>query len=187
MQCEYAVDQLLAPDRPDDAELSAHVASCQRCAHVAQGLTRLDSLMTRSVLIEPPLELQRRLAQLALEAAQPQSLPWWRRALNGDLNFDWLVVRPNVVAAQGLAAVMLALASWQVFGWLSLFRPVIGDVGYAMQLVASSPAVSYLGGLQVDLQSLAIWSLIGAGGWLVSENGLLGRRFSSLVNRLRLP
>ena len=26
---------------------------------------------------------------------------------------------------------MLALASWQVFGWLNLFRPVIGDVGYA--------------------------------------------------------
>jgi len=39
----------------------------------------------------------------------------------------------------GLAAVMLALASWQIFGVLSAFQPVVGDVGYAMELVAGSP------------------------------------------------
>src|SRR5262249_58956346 len=30
-----------------------------------------------------------------------------------------ILLRPNAVAAQGLAAVMLALASWQIFGWLN--------------------------------------------------------------------
>jgi hypothetical protein len=92
-----------------------------------------------------------------------------------------------MVAAQGLAAVMVALASWQVFGWMSAFQPVIGDVGYAMQLVIASPAVVYLGGLQLDLQSLGIWSVVGVLGWLVSENGALGRRLSSFTDRFRLP
>jgi len=73
----------------------------------------------------------------------------------------------------------LALASWQVFGWLTAFQPVVGDVGYAMELVVGSPAAVYLGGLQFDLQSMAIWSLVGIGGWLISEDGLIGRRLSS--------
>jgi hypothetical protein len=187
MRCEDVAEQLLAPDRLDDPELNQHVASCLECTNVARGLARLDAIMVRSVLVEPPLELQRRLAQLAFEAAQPRPTPWWRRLAEGQLNFDWLVLRPNVVAAQGLAAVMLALASWQVFGWLNLFRPVVGDVGYAMQLVATSPATSYLGGLQIDLQSLTIWSLVGIAGWLISENGAIGRRVASLTSRLRLP
>ncbi len=183
MRCEEITDQLLAPEREHDAELEQHVAECHACATVASGLRRLDAIVVRSVLVEPPLDLQRKLAQLALDAAQPRSVPWWQRSLN----LDWLVLRPNVIAAQGLAAVMLALASWQVFGWLNLFRPVVGDVGYAMQLVVASPAVAYLGGLQFDVQSLALWSLIGIGGWLVSENGILGRQFTSLTSRLRQP
>jgi hypothetical protein len=82
---------------------------------------------------------------------------------------------------------MVALASWQIFGWLTAFQPVIGDIGYAMQLVVASPAVVYLGGLQLDVQSLVIWSVVGALGWLVSENGVLGQRLSSITNRFRLP
>ena len=78
-----------------------------------------------------------------------------------------------------LATILLALTTWQVFGWLSAFRPVVGDVGYAMELLAASPAAPYLGGLQIDLQSLALWSVIGLGGWVVSENGVLGRRVAS--------
>jgi hypothetical protein len=88
-----------------------------------------------------------------------------------------------MVAAQGLAAIMLALASWQVFGWLTAFQPVVGDVGYAMELVVGSPAAVYLGGLQFDLQSMVLWSLVGVGGWLVSEDGLIGRRLSSFRQR----
>jgi len=86
---------------------------------------------------------------------------------------------------QGLAAIMLALSSWQVFGWLTAFRPEVGDVGYAMELVAASPAAVYLSGFQIDLQSLGLWSLVGIAGWLISEDGLIGRQLSS--RRLRLP
>ena len=97
----------------------------------------------------------------------------------------WLAQRPQMVAAQGLAAIMLALASWQIFGWMTAFQPVVGDAAYAMQLVAASPAAAYLSGLPFDLQSMGIWSAVGIGGWLISENGWLGRRFSA--TRLRLP
>src|SRR5215216_5402129 len=105
MRCEDVAEQLLAADRPHDLELDQHVASCDKCVHIARALSRLDTIMARSVLVEPPLDLQRRLAQLALEAAQARRAPWWQRLTPGQLNLDWLVLRPNVVAAQGLAAV----------------------------------------------------------------------------------
>jgi hypothetical protein len=187
MRCDDVAEQLLTRDSSLDAELDGHIASCSRCARVAQGVVRLDSILASALIVQPPLDLQRQLAQLVLSVAQPQPLPWWRRALQGELKFDWLVVRPNVVAAQGLAAVMVALASWQIFAWLTAFRPVVGDVAYAMELVAASPAVVYLGGLQIDVQSLGIWSLVGVVGWLVSENGALGQRVSALTDRFRLP
>jgi hypothetical protein len=53
-----------------------------------------------------------------------------------------------------------------------------------MELVVGSPAASFLNGLPIDLQSLAMWSLVGIGGWLVSENGFIGRQ---LASRLHLP
>jgi hypothetical protein len=144
--------------------------------------------LTSALVVVPPLDLQRRLAQLALDAARPQSVPWWRRLGQPSSNLDlagWFTQRPQMVAAQGLASVMLALASWQVFGWLTAFHPVVGDVGYAMELVASSPASVYLGGMHIDVQSLGVWSIVGIVGWLVSEEGLIGRRLSAL--RPRLP
>jgi len=184
MDCVDVADRLL-PDEPGhDPELQLHVSVCARCAHVAQGLVRLDAVVRSVVVSVPPLDLQQRLAQLAIDAARPAPLPWWRRF--GELNLtEWLAQRPQMVAAQGLAAVMLALASWQIFGWLSAVQPVVGDVAYAMELVAASPAVAYVGNVQVDFQSLGLWSLVGICGWLVSENGLIGRRITS--SRLRLP
>jgi hypothetical protein len=190
MRCEDITEQLLARDSGEDVKLDVHLAGCQQCMHVARGLRRLDSVLGATLTVAPPLELQRQLAQLALDAARPVSVPWWSRALRGELDLSgWFVLRPHVVAAQGLAAMMLALAGWQVFGFLSTVRPVVGDVGYAMQLVAASPAAIYLGGLPIDLQSLGLWSVVGLGGWLVSENGILGRRLSALITRfnLRLP
>ena len=187
MRCDDVAEQLLARDGEANPELDQHVAGCQRCTHAARGMLRLDTVLATTLVVMPPLDLQRQLAQLVAAAAAPKPVPWWRRAVQGDFNFDWLALRPNMVAAQGLAAVMVALASWQIFGWMSAFQPVIGDVGYAMQLVISSPAVVYLGGLQLDLQSLGIWSVVGVLGWLVSENGVLGRRLSSFTDRFRLP
>ena len=182
MQCVDITERLLVDELGTDPELDRHVADCASCAHVARGLAHLDSVLTSALVVAPPLDLQRQLAQLALDAARPQQAPWWRRF--GELNLsEWLAQRPQMVAAQGLAAIMLALASWQVFGWLTAFQPVVGDVGYAMELVVGSPAAVYLGGLQFDLQSMVLWSLVGVGGWLVSEDGLIGRRLSSFRQR----
>jgi hypothetical protein len=97
----------------------------------------------------------------------------------------WLTQQPHMVAAQGMAAIVLSLATWQVVGWVTALQPFVGDVGYAMQLVLSSTAPVYLGGIQIDMQSLGVWSLVGGAGWLLSENGLIGSRLSS--TRQRLP
>ena len=180
MQCVDVTERLLGDEL--DPELDRHIDDCPTCAHVARGLGRLNAVLATSLVVVPPLDLQRQLAQLAVEAARPQRDPWWRRLAAFDIS-GWFA-RPQMVAAQGLAAVMLALASWQIFGVLSAFQPIVGDVGYAMELVAGSPAATYLSGLPTDLQSLALWSLVGIGGWLVSENGFIGRR---LASRLHLP
>jgi hypothetical protein len=139
-------------------------------------------VLSTSVVVQPPIELQHALAQLVLDAARPRPAPWWQRLPEIARGF---AQRPQLVAAQGLAAIMLALASWQIFGWLSAFQPVVGNVGYAFELVAGSPAVAYVGNIPIDLQSLGVWSLVGIVGWLVSENGLIGRRIAS--SGLRLP
>jgi hypothetical protein len=186
VQCVDVTERLLGEELASDPDLDRHVAECSVCAHVARGLERLDSVLTSTLLIAPPLDLQRQLAQLALDASRPQSVPWWDRVFGslGQWNPIAILQQPQMVAVQGLAAVMLALASWQIFGWMSSFQPVVGDVAYAMELVAGSPAAVYLSGLQLDLPSLGLWSLVGIAGWLISEDGLIGRRLS---NRLRLP
>ena len=184
MDCVEVTDRLLAEEVADDPEVDRHVATCVSCTQVASGLVRLNAVLGSTLVVTPPLELQARLAEIVLSAAQPAPLPWWRQLAQLNLT-SWLAQRPQMVAAQGLAAVMLALASWQVFGWLSAFQPVVGDVAYAVTLVAASPAVSYMGTMQIDFQSLGIWSLVGIVGWLVSENGVIGRRIAS--RGLRLP
>src|SRR5580765_8614883 len=186
MQCADVAELLLAPDEVQDPDLDQHVAGCPTCAHVARGVVRLDAILASAFVLAPPLDLQRTLAQLALDAAQPKPEPWWRRALRGDINFDGLALRPNMIAAQGLAALMVALASWQIYGLLNTFRPVVGDVGYAMELVAASPAAVYLGGLNIDIQNLGLWSLVGVVAWLVSENSAIGQRVAALTDRFKL-
>jgi hypothetical protein len=189
VQCVEAAERLLAEELGSDPELEQHMATCSRCTHTAQGIGRVDYVLRRSLVVPPPLELQARLAQLVMVApVQPRVSPWWARIpeLVGQFNLtEWLSQRPQMIAAQGLAALMLGLASWTVFGWVSAYQPMVGDVAYAMELVAASPAVIYLGGIQIDFQSLALWSGIGVAGWLVSENGLIGRRIGS--SRLQLP
>jgi hypothetical protein len=185
MQCAEVTEQLLAPDSVREPVLEQHLVECQQCSHVANGVQRLDTLLSATLVVDPPFALQRQLADLVVQHTAPA--PWWQRLFRGELNIgEWLVLRPHVVAAQGLAAMLMALAGWQVFGFLNNVRPVVGDVGYAVQVVAASPAVGYLGGLPVDLNSLALWSAVGLGGWLVSENGLLARPLAALTSRLNL-
>ena len=167
MDCADLTDRLLERELDDDPALRAHVGVCPRCARIATGLARLDVIVSSTLVIPPPADLQFRLQQLVLTASPP-STPWWLRlshTVRRDNLTRWLAQRPQTIAAQGLAAVLLALASWQVFGWLSAFQPVIGDVGYAMELVASSPAVAYVGAVQVRFAPplvSAAWILLGA-------------------------
>jgi hypothetical protein len=184
MQCVDVTERLLGDELETDPELEQHVAGCARCSHAARGLARLDGILRSTLVVTPPLDLQRQLLQLANEASRPQPLPWWRRLDQIDL-LGWLAQRPQMVATQGLATILLAVTTWQVFGWLSAYRPVVGDVGYAMQLLAASPAAAYLGGLQIDFQSLGVWSVVGIAAWLIAEDGPIGRRLASM--RLRLP
>ncbi|MDQ6672022.1 MAG: hypothetical protein M3069_14990 [Chloroflexota bacterium] len=185
MQCADVTERLLDDERGSNPDLDRHVGECVRCARVAQRLDRLDDVLATTLIVAPPLDLQRQLAQLVIESTRSKPSPsaWWTR-LPAWNPAAWLAQRPHMVAVQGLASVMLALASWQVFGWITAFRPVVGDVGYAMELVAASPAVGYLGGLQLDLQSLGLWSLVGIAGWLISEDGLIGRQLPSRQPRL---
>lgn len=182
MDCVDIIHRLLVRDDGHDPEVDAHVADCSRCTQLTRGLVRLDAVLMSTVVVEPPLELQRALAQLALTAGTPQVVPWWRRLPEIARS---LTERPQLVAAQGLAAIMLALASWQIFGWMSTFQPVVGNVAYAFELVAASPAVAYIGNVQIDFQNLGLWSAVGIVGWLVSENGLIGRRLAA--SGLHLP
>jgi hypothetical protein len=182
VDCVDISDRLLTPEDGHDGEVDAHLAECSRCGQLTRGLWRLDAVLMSTVVVEPPLELQRVLAQMALEAARPQVVPWWRRLPEIARS---LAERPQLVAAQGLAAIMLALASWQIFGWMSTFQPVVGNVAYAFELVAASPAVAYVGNVQIDFQNLGLWSMVGIVGWLVSENGLIGRRLAA--SGLHLP
>jgi hypothetical protein len=184
VDCVDVADRLLADEPGHDPELVEHVDACPACTHIARGLERLELLLASTLIVAPPPDLQLRLTQIALEAARPLARPWWQRAPALELG-GWLSQRPQMIAVQGLAAVMLALASWQVFGWLTAFQPVVGDVAYAVELVASSPAVAYLGNISIDFQSLGLWLTIGMVGWLVSENGLIGRRLAA--SGLQLP
>jgi hypothetical protein len=189
VQCADVTERLLVDERGSDPELDRHVVECVRCAHVASRLDRLDGVLGATLVVAPPVELQMQLAQLVLLATRPKQT-WFERASNALAQWnpaDWLAQRPQTVAVQGLAAIMLTLASWQVFGWVTAFRPVVGDVAYAMELVAASPAAVYFSGLQIDLQSLGLWSLVGIAGWLISEDGLIGRQLSGSRRRLRLP
>jgi hypothetical protein len=177
VDCLEVANKWLVAEFREDLELMRHVAECTGCSRMARGLLRVDTLVAAAVVVTPPLELQRRLSQLVIESTRPAPLPWYRQIVHVD--FSNLLARPQMVAVQGFAALMLALASWQIFGWVSAVQPVIGDVGYAMELVAASPAAVYLGSVQIDFQSLGIWSVVGIAGWLISENGVIGRRLAS--------
>jgi len=176
VHCAAVAEQLLAADDDLDLEdeVERHVADCGACATLARRLSRLDDVLQSRLFIEPPRDLQLRLVGIANAAARPE-LGWWER-LRAWLVDGLLPIRPNVVIAQSLTALMVVLAGWQVIGWLNNWTPVLGDVPYAMELVASSPAVVYLNGLQgVDVQSLLMWSGVGLVGWMLSESGPIGR------------
>jgi hypothetical protein len=168
VRCSDVAALLLAPDSDEtraDA-VAAHTASCARCAIVAARVRQLDAVLGTTLVEEPPLALQQQL--LALVQTQPAGSHWWDvLAFSTSL---W-VVRPHSALAHAFAAICVLLAGWQVFAWLSTAIATIGDVPYALQLIASSPAPTYLGDVQIDIPALVAWSLVGLGAWAVSESG----------------
>ena len=113
----------------------------------------------------------------------------YRASMDGVSVWIW-PISGSSVRASGMSSSLSADSAsgpmtTTIFGWMTAFQPVVGDAAYAMQLVAASPASVYLGGLPFDLQSMGIWSAVGIGGWLISENGWLGHRLAA--TRLRLP
>lgn len=184
MQCVDVTERLLAGEAGagDQHELEQHVVSCGRCRSVAGGLRRLDITLKSVLLVTPPMDLQRQLADLVMtQTAAPAESSWWMR-FSAWLNGAWM---PQRLALQGVSAVLVAVTGWQLFGALTSVRPVLGDASYALQLVIASPASTYLSGVQVDLQSLGLWSVVGLVGWALTDDNILSGRLAAL--RTRLP
>jgi predicted anti-sigma-YlaC factor YlaD len=162
VDCDEVGARLFAGDAGDD-ELLAHAGACPGCRLMAARVAQLDAVLSASLLETPPLVLQQRLLALA----QPTPIASWREAL------ALLLTRPHATLAHAFAAICVVLAGWQVFVWLSGVGAVVGDIPYALQLLASSPALTYLGGVQTDAPALAAWSAVGVAAWSVSESGPL--------------
>ena len=183
MQCVDVTERLLAgePNAPDQREVAQHVVTCAGCTSIARGLRRLDTVVRAVVVVAPPMDLQRELARLVLaETAAPVSASWWER-FSAWLRSAWA---PQRVALQGALVLVVALTGWQVFGALSSVQPVVGDAGYALQLVVASPASTYLSGVHLDGQSLGVWSIVGLIGWALSDDNILSGRLAALRKRL---
>lgn len=203
MRCEQARAQaLLSDDERARGHAEAHLRNCPACAAFAGRIAALDALLSPALLVEPPAALRAQLASVARSFARPRGSPsaepahapvsrtpslagrWWMQATRRVRLAPWTAHGPTAVA-QVTAGAAVALASWQVYGWLGGLgmAPVVGDVPRALALVAASPTLSYLADLPADLQGAAMWALVGAGGWTLSESGPIGRRWGRLASR----
>ncbi len=162
MHCHDVAARVFAGDA-SDLDLIEHADACPRCRLVAARVAQLDLILGATLLEPPPLVLQERLLALT----QPTPITSWRHALG------LILTRPHATLAHAFAAICVVLAGWQVFVWLGNAGAAIGDIPYALQLIASSPASAYLGGVQADVPALATWSAVGAAAWAISETGPL--------------
>jgi anti-sigma factor RsiW len=162
-------DWLATRDGPRPVELDQHLIGCPACAAYAARTAEVDVLARPALLVAPPLDLQMRLAALA--QGQPVYVP-----LSPESSLLGVV-------AWAIAAALGALAAWQVFGWLQAYRLVIGDVGAALQIVLTSPAIRYLAELQIDPTGPVLWCGLGFVAWLFSPSGPL----RDVSERLGLP
>ena len=122
---------------------------------------RVDAALRTSLVVEPPMALQARLRPLALTG---DGLGWLPSL------WQTLRARPAVLAGQLAALAVLAYAVVQLVSWLGTLPVVVGDIPYAFELLALSPAVDVLGQLEGVLQQLGLWLLIGAAGWLLAQS-----------------
>jgi hypothetical protein len=129
---------------------------------------RLDRVLREALVVDPPPELQARLMALVQTvpvvplAVQPAA-PERRGALWLDPNV-WLIVA---------ALATLVGSAWSVLGWLAGLGLVLGDVPEALVVLASSPLTALVPTFGLDLTSLALWSAVGAVGWVLAASGAL--------------
>ena len=129
---------------------------------------RLDRVLREALVVDPPPELQARLMALVQTvpvvplAVQPAA-PERRGALWLDPNV-WLIVA---------ALATLVGSAWSVLGWLAGLGLVLGDVPEALVVLASSPLAALVPTFGLDLTSLALWSAVGAIGWVLAASGAL--------------
>ncbi|MDE3077605.1 MAG: hypothetical protein KGJ86_19465, partial [Chloroflexota bacterium] len=124
-------------------------------------------VLRAALLAEPPAELQVRLKELALAAASRPQPVWrlaWARAWLAHLSPAF-----TVGAVQAIAVILLGAALW--LGWqaIVLVAPLLGDVGLAFALVASSPLTAYLPALQAALQQLVGLAAVAMLAWVALD------------------
>lgn len=176
VRCEEAREILLAPAATEGAAaVRAHVATCHSCAAVDRRAAQLDRVLGASLVVEPPLALQTSLLQIARAAAipAPVSAPVPETAA---VSRGWLRV-PSFGWVHAVAATSVAAASWQVIGWVQRAPFLLGDVQRATDVLLTNQAWQLLGAPPVpdNVVSLAAWSALGGGAWLLSRAGLLER------------
>jgi hypothetical protein len=138
----------------------------------------LDSLLRSVVVVEPPFELGPRLASLVpgpALAVTPDHGAWERLLTRVDA---WLP-RTGVLAIQFVLLAVLAFGVMQFVTWAGSVGAVIGDVPYALQVLALSPAATYLPDIQALATQLGMWLVIGLAGWLFSQGILGGQQTAS--------
>jgi hypothetical protein len=126
---------------------------------------RVQRAVCSSLVVEPPAELRARLAALAPRRTDAAS------ETEGWLAGIWrnLQARPGVLAGQLAALAVLAYAVTQLLAWVGSFPIVWGDVPYALELLALSPAVDYLSQVEAVIQQFGLWLVVAAAGWILAQ------------------
>ena len=166
MGCDDVRAELL--DGSDHSEaIRAHLLACAGCARAAERTARLDALLARSVVLEPPAALQAQLASIALAAAHPAPVAAPARV-------TWIQPLRRLFGPMALAhaavLLMLALAGRRVVETVEGVQPMLGNVGYAIELISTSPALFYLGDAAGNGLSLLGWGAAGVAAVLVALN-----------------
>ncbi|HEX6512385.1 MAG TPA: hypothetical protein VF157_08805 [Chloroflexota bacterium] len=141
------------------AEVRARLTALADIAAADAARARVDTALRSALLVEPPPAVQARL----LAAAGAEAGSWFARV------WDSLRSRPGVFAGQLAALAVLGYAVMQLVAWIGSLPVVLGDVPYALELLAFSPALDYLSSIQALLQQLGPWLIVGAAGWVLSQ------------------
>ncbi|MHB8619969.1 MAG: hypothetical protein ACYDAG_10420 [Chloroflexota bacterium] len=152
------------------APLATHLFGCAACRAFASSIGQVDVLVRQALVVEPPVELRSRLMAVIQEVAVPAPVvrPSALVVAPGparEARRSWS--RPLLAAGMALMGTAVSIALWQLVGVLVSLRPVLGNVPYALDLVAASPAPQLLTDLLVNAGTVSLWVLAGLTCWLL--------------------